>query len=325
MVSSFPSPPNRLGANVLGPLAHNQINLTFLTYVARSPEPEAIAAFCTAGATGDAGYTLAKTHGSANEVQFHKDTCILTLFPHDKRLEIIGNFIYSLSRAKILLYGLASSSAAISAVLPGKAKHRAVQILFQRFAFSGYATPRDFYAAQILPEQALREVVAVYQEKVIKVYCIVDQPDLELWELALPSATALEDLALSLIALGDRDSKLPFLIALPGPEGRLLLTFTLVKHGAPEVENILHSHLPGVTARRQAPVAAIFLHGPHFGDRYGIADTLVKTLEKAQVQLLALSCTVSSISAIIRQGDLARAVQVLGETFEAQYEYISKP
>jgi aspartokinase len=66
---------------------------------------------------------------------------------------------------------------------------------------------------------------------------------------------------------------------------------------------------------------AIFLHGPHFGDRYGIAYTLVTTLEEAQVPLLALSCTVSSISLIIRQPDLMRAVQVLGKSFEAQYEY----
>ncbi|MEW6386482.1 MAG: ACT domain-containing protein [Thermodesulfobacteriota bacterium] len=324
-MSSFPSPPNRLGANVLGPLAHNQINLPFLTYVGRSRELAGIAAFCTAGAGGDAGYTLAKTQGAASKVQFHRDTCILTLFPHDKRPEIIGNFISSLSRAKILLYGLASSAAAISAVLPGRARHRAVQALFRRFAFSGYATPDEFYAAQILPEQALREVVAAYQEKVIKIYCIVDQPDLELWELALPSATALADLGLALIALGDRGFRLPFLVALPEPEGRLLINFSLVRRGAPEVELVLHSHLPGVTARRRAPVAAIFLHGPHFGDRYGIADTLVQALETAQVQLLALSCTVSSISAVIRQEDLAGAVKVLGETFEAQYASGSGP
>ena len=68
---------------------------------------------------------------------------------------------------------------------------------------------------------------------------------------------------------------------------------------------------------RLTPVAGIFLHGPHFGDRYGIAHTLVEALEKAHISLLALSCTISSISVIIRQHELAAAQVVLGQAFAA--------
>ena len=68
---------------------------------------------------------------------------------------------------------------------------------------------------------------------------------------------------------------------------------------------------------RLTPVAGIFLHGPHFGDRYGIAHTLVAALEKVHVTILALSCTISSISLIIRQHELAAALLVLGQVFEA--------
>ena len=71
---------------------------------------------------------------------------------------------------------------------------------------------------------------------------------------------------------------------------------------------------------RLTPVAGIFLHGPHFGDRYGIAQTLLEALEQAQVSLLALSCTISSISLIIRQQELAAAQLVLGKTFAAPVE-----
>jgi hypothetical protein len=64
-------------------------------------------------------------------------------------------------------------------------------------------------------------------------------------------------------------------------------------------------------------VAGIFLHGPHFGDRYGITHILLEALERARVTLLALSCTISTISLIIRQQELAAAQLVLGKTFEA--------
>jgi aspartokinase len=64
-------------------------------------------------------------------------------------------------------------------------------------------------------------------------------------------------------------------------------------------------------------VAGVFLHGPHFGDRYGVVYPFLQALARAKVSLIALSCTVSSISAIIKQQELGVAVQVLEETFEA--------
>ena len=63
-------------------------------------------------------------------------------------------------------------------------------------------------------------------------------------------------------------------------------------------------------------VAALYIHGPHFGDRYGIANTLVRALDSANVSLLALGCTVSSISVIVGKEDLAAAVQALEATFK---------
>ena len=68
---------------------------------------------------------------------------------------------------------------------------------------------------------------------------------------------------------------------------------------------------------RLIPVAGIFLHGPHFGDRYGIVNALVEALEQVPVSILALSCSISSISVIIRQHELAPALLVLGQVFEA--------
>ena len=90
-------------------------------------------------------------------------------------------------------------------------------------------------------------------------------------------------------------------------------------HGS-EVRRILASHLPELRPLRLIPVAGIFLHGPHFGDRYGIAHTLIEALENAHISLLALSCTISSISLIIRQQELAAAQVVLGNTFAAPVE-----
>ena len=120
---------------------------------------------------------------------------ILSLYPHDKRPEIIGNFIRSLARARVIIHGLASSPSAISAVLSSRRKKAAVQQLFQDFHFPSFDSPQDFFAAQPPPEEYVQKVVATYQEKIIKVYWIVPQPDLDLWGMSISSADILEGLA----------------------------------------------------------------------------------------------------------------------------------
>ena len=128
------------------------------------------------------------------------------------------------------------------------------------------------------------------------------------------------------LELGDLGLKVPFLVAIPLREtGEFLLSFSTAGPQAPEergprVRSILAKHLPGLRPMRLTPVAGIFLHGPHFGDRYGIAQILTGALEKAHVSLLALSCTISSISLIIRQHELAAAQLVLTDTFAAPVE-----
>jgi hypothetical protein len=169
--------------------------------------------------------------------------------------------------------------------------------------------------------------VATYQEKVIKVYWIIPQSDLDLWGMSIATADILAGFATALMEMGQLGLAIPFLVALPGLEGKeFILSFSTARrqpggldHGD-DVRRILKSHLPDIWPMRLTPVAGIFLHGPHFGDRYGIAHTLVSALETAHISLLALSCTISSISLIIRQQELAAAQVILGDTFAAPVE-----
>lgn len=322
VVSSSPRGEDRLAARVGAPLAQNKINLTFLTHVAGDRE-----VLCTAGEAGEAALTLLRTNTDpGGDVHLQPGTAILSLYPHDKRPEIIGNFIRSLARARVIIHGLASSPAAISVVLSSRRMKAAVQQLFEDFQFSSFASPKEFFEAQPPPKEYVEKVVATYQEKTIKVYWIVPQPDLDLWGLSISSAEILEGLANALMDLADLGLKVPFLVAIPGLGGKeFIVSFSTARPlEAPdqgnEVRRLLKKQLPEARPMRLTPVAGIFLHGPHFGDRYGIAQTLLEALERAQVRLLALSCTISSISLIIRQQELAAAQLILGKTFEAPVE-----
>lgn len=309
----------RFRPGICSPLARNKINLTFLTHVAGAFGAEDYTVFCTELTAGMTSFTLVKADSAASgHVSLHAPICIISLFPHDKRSDIKGAFVRALAQARVMVLGLASSPSAISAVISAHAKERAVARLFSFFEFPSYTTPEEFYAIQPPPADLVREVVAAYQEKVIKIYHLMEQTDLDLWSFSIPSSSVLENLGAALMALGKQGLKIPFLVALPGPEDRFICTFSTASERHKEVARLVEEHIPVIPPERLSPVAALFFHGPHFGDRYGIADTLIQAFERIQVKPLALSCTVSSISVLIREESLGPAAQVVAETFEDQ-------
>jgi hypothetical protein len=323
VTSSSPLEDNRLGPAVCAPLAQKHLNLGFFAHVAGDRE-----VLCTASGSGETALTLLQSQADpAAALALQPGTSILAVYPHDKRPEVIGTFIRSLARAHVVIHGLASSPSAISVVLSSRRIKPAVEQLFEHFTFPGFASPEEFFSAQPPPKEYLEKVVATYQEKVNKVYWIIPQPDLDLWGMSIASNDILAGFATALMELGQLGLIIPFLVALPGLGGQeFILSFSTARrqpggkdHGG-EVRRILKQHLPDIRPMRLTPVAGIFLHGPHFGDRYGIANTLVEALEKAHIKLLALSCTISSISLIIRQHELAAAQVILGKTFAAPVE-----
>ena len=109
---------------------------------------------------------------------------------------------------------------------------------------------------------------------------------------------------------------MPFIIALPSLENRLSFSFCLPEGEEVQIRAVFSPHLGNTELARHSQVAALYIHGPHFGDRYGIAHVLVKALESKGVSLLALGCTVSSLSVIVGEQDLDGAVQALEASFQ---------
>jgi aspartokinase len=317
-VSSSPGGKFRLGHQVTGPLAENKLNLTFLTHVDGDRT-----AFCTAGAMGEGTRAFLQNLAGGQDVfQHQSDIALLAVYPHNKLPENIGTFVKSLAESKSKIFGLASSLSALSVVLEGRRQIRVLDHIFENFQFTSFATTQEFLAAQEFPEEYVRKAVATYQERVIKVYYVLPQSDLDLWAMSIPTTAILGDIADTLRQLADVGLTIPFLIGIPrlGTED-LLLAFSTARPAEAEdqgstIRRLLQERIPGIRPMRLTPVAGIFLHGPHFGDRYGIAHSLVEGLERARVNIIALSCTISSISVIIRQQELAPALLVLSKKFE---------
>jgi aspartokinase len=60
----------------------------------------------------------------------------------------------------------------------------------------------------------------------------------------------------------------------------------------------------------------VHFQGPHFGDRYGIADAAFRALTEGDLSPLAVSCSGASIYLVFRQGEAGEAVRLLEKVFE---------
>ena len=62
-------------------------------------------------------------------------------------------------------------------------------------------------------------------------------------------------------------------------------------------------------------VGMISIFGPHFGERAGIAGVMFAALASANINILAISTSISSLSCILDVGDMDGAVRALEEAF----------
>jgi aspartokinase len=316
VVSSSPGDHNLLATGVCSPLALNKINLTFLTHAVLDQSARAITAFCTEGSAGRASASLVEAHqGRTPTVDFHGEVSTLSVFPHDQRPRVTGLLLDALAKKEITLRGMASSPSAVSSIVSTAETEAAIDTLFEAFEFPAYRSPSDWYAAYEGKEHLLQKIIASYREKVVRIYDIVQQSELDLWSLVVDQ-TGLAKLGAALMALGQWQIRMPFVIALLSTENRLVFGFCFPGGQDARIRETFSSHLGNTVIARHSQVAALYIHGPHFGDRYGIANTLVRALESGGAPILAMGCTVSSISVIIREEDLTAAVQTLEATFK---------
>ena len=316
MASSSPGDDNLLATGVCSPLARNKTNLTFLSHAFLDQGANCITAFCTEGSAGRAAASLVEAHHASTAiVDLHGDISILSVFPHEQRPQVVGVLLQVLARKEITLQGMASSPSAVSTIVSTAETEAAIDTFFEAFKFPAYRSPSDWYAAYEGKEHLLKKIIASYQEKVIRIYDIVQQSDLDLWSLTVAQSD-LGDLGAALITLGQSEIRMVFVIALPSLENRLSFSFCLPEGGEAQIREVFSSHLGNTALTCHSQVAALYIHGPHFGDRYGIAHALVKALESKGVSLLALGCTVSSLSVIVGEQDLDPAVQALEASFQ---------
>lgn len=141
--------------------------------------------------------------------------------------------------------------------------------------------------------------------------------------LSLLNVTAVPDrpgtAALILNSLGKRDINVQFIVqcidqnqqdqvALCVDRDDLPLALELVEKIAPELE------AGKVSAQPEAAIVSIF--GPDFRERPGIAGTMFQALADRDINILAVSTSISTVSCVIVSDALESALIALRDTFD---------
>ncbi len=297
-------------------LAAERINLSLLTHIADNGVHWSITAACTGDADGFSSYIHWKeSHGECSVGKLLRDVSMISVFPYHQRIDVIGCLLGAVAGKGIRLHGLASSPSAVTALVSAADFEPSVYSLFEVFEFPTYSSPLDWHAAYRGQEELLNEIICSYEEELIKVYDVTHHDELDLWNITLPFPR-LADFGRLLCALHQADRRMPFLVSKTSPEETgLCFAFCVASVHRAQVTQLFEREMPDRDCLPSGPVSVFFLHGPHFGDRYGIASTLVKGLDNARIIPLAVSCAVSSMSVVVHDRDARRIMEALQSSF----------
>ncbi len=161
------------------------------------------------------------------------------------------------------------------------------------------------------------ETISVYWEPIIKTYGLFVKTDLSLVKVSFPvDRTAHWG---RIINESDQDNGRFIMVAgqvINGSEMNLSLLFDNSDPALPKSFLEKKSAIQNkTTIAVNKPVELIFFQGPHFGDRYGIADAALFPLVKNNMAILASGCASASIYIVVPEQMAHRAVQILSEKF----------
>ncbi|WP_163338430.1 hypothetical protein [Desulfopila sp. IMCC35008] len=160
------------------------------------------------------------------------------------------------------------------------------------------------------------ETIAVYWEPIVRVYGFDIKADISLLHLKCPTYSI--DTFLSDIEQQAETSP--------------TFLFCQLQLHAPDMAHLYlaayHDHISdyrkGLEAKGMrndlmltaySPVDLLFFHGPHFQDRFGIANNVFKTLDPLDITVHTIGCTGTSIYIVTAGGQAEKARGMLTEAF----------
>jgi hypothetical protein len=160
------------------------------------------------------------------------------------------------------------------------------------------------------------ETIAFYWEPIIRIYGFCSAMGLSLITLDIP-ASRMADLGQKFHRVGSGGGAFRAVFAQSG-DMRFHVYLLVDREQVKTVGSRIETDLGGidtVSIATLAPVDLIYFNGPHFGDRYGIADAVFYSLDAHSVPVLVSGFSGSVVYIVVPGGCGQTAETSLGEVF----------
>ena len=160
------------------------------------------------------------------------------------------------------------------------------------------------------------ETIAVYWESKVKVYSITHVTDLSMVRLTFPFKTT-EKVGKALATL--EDSVQRFELVTQDYVNSTASQFNLfVRRSKQKIVKEAFAQWGDELQAKvtlDSPVELIYLHGPHFQDRFGIVEIAFSALKSCNIEIIAAGCAGTTIYVALPYKQGESASQILRDTF----------
>jgi hypothetical protein len=302
-------------------LSANHINMPFLSGVFLEERSEATG--CVSAAEESRVRQLIQADSKLrHRAEFFPSVGLISLFPHQSSLKVLGLSLFALGAAGLPLHGMCSSLSALTLITRYDCLEDAVASLQEHLD-----VPRENDAFEAdLKDTALTATLkagrmqtnAVYWERRVKTYGFQSATDLCLLEIKFP-IQRITSMGLSLYELGE----VPIgfhLVAVQASGSETCRVYLLIRRHS-EAQALECVRTVGGVDRKNgvfivSPLELLHFQGPHYGDRYGIAEAAFRALAFGSVPVPLAACSQSCVCLVLPASSLPKAEMCLAEVFE---------
>ena len=162
------------------------------------------------------------------------------------------------------------------------------------------------------------ETIAVYWEPRPKTYGFKEVFDLSLVTIEIKPEKMIQ-WGLWLIELADLNIGFHLILAKYSTDRELRLYILLEKPWVDRVLSYIGKKIDLDSVKDfylRSPVELISFQGPHFADRYGIADSAFKALDNQGIPIIIAACSGAAVYIVLPENKLHEARFFLSEAFE---------
>ncbi len=160
------------------------------------------------------------------------------------------------------------------------------------------------------------ETIAVYWESKVKVYSITHITGLSLSSLIFPIKTT-EKIGHALIDLENSIQRFELVTQdyIDSTLSQMNLFYDQSKEKITEKTMSTWCEKMQTAITSTSPIELIYLHGPHFQERFGIADIVFSALRNGNIKIITAGCAGTTIYIAVPDKSAVSATRILRETF----------